>query len=607
MRINVADPNAAREDADWLRDLVGPQWVDQKLADREKEREQAGEGIERLLRTPTYPPVLEYLARVSDWIDQLRSGQPPVEDFMRFRYVVRVLRIVQRLEGGEAYLRDLVENRIRVRPTKADATREFWDQFFEAEAAVRWSQTGGRIRLGPPDGNPDLEVDIAMDSRTGRGLPVPVECWRSAKRFDHTEELSEVWLQIQSKLMEGVRSRGQLIKVNIRAHRRPSMDDITPLVERVWDLVERAPAPDAPAEPGAWVTGSALSEAFQVCVGIVGEMGLRIERDSLDNEFFDIGAEPGLSVLTKAMRESKDRHLFIDPCAFAFREDRNPSWIVQHVVEGFETKSRQLLERNEGALLGQDGTPEVVGGVALRIPNVRGGTLLHIDDAVRDRLQDTEHVAFAALFWEEGHENRRFVGMSGTEPMFEIEKGIRFQQYIIVNKSVGLPLGVSDSRTAVFGESPHRGVVVDPETGQMTDAQAPAFEIREPEELDASEWPPSENQVDLSRLDGRSDSFGMIIPEPEGLWSEPGDVLLKHIRFGQNDLRIVRDRYLNLRALRLGAGRMRDQVALDIRPFRRATKLLILVAWDEERWRLVVGTDKEGEQVAGTAPRGRYG
>lgn len=109
--------------------------------------------------------------------------------------------------------------------------------------------------------------------------------------------------------------------------------------------------------------------------------------------------------------------------------------------------------------------------------------------------------------------------------------------------------------------------------------------VADPEELTASEWPPSENQVDREKLDGRSDSFGMIIPEPEGLWEESGDLLLKQISFGKDDFRIVRDRHLNLRALRIGDGRFRDMVALDIRPFRGADKLMILVAWDETEWR----------------------
>lgn len=606
MRLNVADPEAARSAAEWLRETVGAEWVSEQLAERERARDQISGGIERLLRTPTYPPVVEWLARVDDWIDRLRSGQPPDETFVRFRYAVRVLRTAQRLEGGDAYLADLVENRIRVRPEKSAAPREFWDQFFEAEAAVRWSEAGGRVALGPPGGNPDLEVEIAHDPRTGRGLAVPVECWRSGKRFNHTDKLSEVWRQIQSKLTKGVRHRGQLLKVNIRAHRRPQMEDIDPLVERVWELADAAPAPDAPPHPGPWITESALSEAYQVCVGIVGETGLRIERDSLDNDFFDIAAEPGLSVLTKAMRESEDRHVYIDPCVFGFREDRNPRWIVEHVIDGFETKSRQLVEQNEGVVLGADGTREVLGGIALRIPNVRRGTLLQIDDAIREKVERAEHVALVALFWEEPHQNRSFLGMRGDEPVFEVEKGLQFQQYVIVGESNRLPLGLTDSRAAVFGEAPATGVVVDPETGEMTDAQAADTAATDPQELTASEWPPSENQADLEQLDGRSDSFGMIIPEPEGLWEESGDLLLKQISFGKNDLRIVRDRHLNLRALRIGDGRFRDMVALDIRPFRGADKLLILVAWDENEWRCVVGTPKEGKEVAGTAPRGRY-
>lgn len=98
----------------------------------------------------------------------------------------------------------------------------------------------------------------------------------------------------------------------------------------------------------------------------------------------------------------------------------------------------------------------------------------------------------------------------------------------------------------------------------------------------------------------------MIIPETEGVWEEAGNLLLKQVTFGKNDLCIVRDRHLNLRALRIGDGRFRDIVALDIRPFRGADQLLILVAWDEDEWRCVVGTEEEGEQVAGTAPRDRY-
>ena len=583
------DGPTVSDSAQLIRDLLDADELAARLREHVGDRPGRKKGIERLLRQPLIHPVIVYLSRTEQWLQQLREAQAPVEgDLFRFVWVAHVLRSIRSLSGADAFLEDLARN-IVARPTRA-TIRAFWDTLFEAEVATSWAASGYEMGFGPVSGNPDVYFE--RPSSSGEPLRFPIECWRCAKRYQYTERFEEIWTQLQTKLIRLMREQRLLLKVSIRAHRQPQTSDISPLLHEVARLAEMA------AKPSNWVTSDALEQAYQVSVGVVGPLGMRLHSEEIDNEYFDISAEPVLSLPIKATREPDGKHTWIDPCVLALRVDLNPNWMLDHVRESLSSKSQQIHERAKPLATDPETGREVAcGAVAIQLPRLSDGDLLAIDAMIREQLSTRHgHVSFVCLYCMEDFEAREVLDASADTT--EVKRGIRMVPYVIANPSPLLPTpGLQDSRSARFGSDPQRYHVVDQSTGQIAESIRAGSERDDLEEKMDGAWPPSLATDISQQLTPIEDGLGFVINDPEPLWKISGDLLLGQIPFGENVLRVVRDEYLNLRALRLGAGKIREHVALDIRPFRGARKLLVLVQWDKRTWRLGIGTEEEGEEV----------
>ena len=288
-----------RESVEALEAIFGKDWLSQQLVLRESRLPKPKGGIERTLASRVTHPIVEYARKASTWEDALSKGGPLHDaDLFRFVSVVQVLKLAGTLAGGEAFLSDLVSTCVHGRCTPT-TIRAFWDKIFEAEAAVIWSTSGYSIGFGTPGENPDFYFAFAGSTRAdqsqGTSIRVPVECWRASRASQHTETFEEVWRQLQVKLIRLVRERGRLLKVAIRAHRDPRLFDVGILVDEVKRL-----AYGLEAAHSAWATSSVLEEAFQLCVGDVGPRGMEVRGDHIGNEFFDISAEPPVTIYTKA-------------------------------------------------------------------------------------------------------------------------------------------------------------------------------------------------------------------------------------------------------------------------------------------------------------------
>lgn len=584
--------NQLIESSEWLTELIGADWVRGVLKERAEYLENVGKGIENLVQVPVFHPIVDYLAKIPHWRKEIENGHALPEEMLQFLYIARVLKKAISIQGGQCFVQDLVANRVRARLKKTSVAREFWDQFFEAETAVALSAERPQlIRFGPPYGNPDLELQIQLDCRPGQGDRVwsPIECWRSARAVEGTDAADRVWQQLVTELVRSMRLSGILLKVNVRAHRAPVQADVPILVERVWKLAKAAPEPEEPGRPSTWVTSSEIEKAFQISVGLVGKIGMTLNTSHIDNEFFDISAEPGCAILTKTTIDEKGDSHWIDPCVVGFHEDCDPRWNVRHILAGAKAKGRQLAHFNA-----TDSSIHIPGGVALRISPLHPSQLLQLDEKIRAWLSNTSQIGFVMLLWTEA---------DNVDLSLPFDPLIMVRRYFIVNENFQSTATITDTRATVFG-SQTSSTVVDPNTGQLTNNVVPEFEILEPEQM-PNEWPPRQNEEKDWAPDWRAYQVGVVIPLTEDFWKNPGDILLLSKRLGESELRLVRDRFLNLRSIRLGHGRLRDHIAMDLRAFVGALRLFVVLAWDEKTWRLGVGTTPENA-VYGEAPRNKH-
>jgi len=579
--------------------IVGKDWLSQQVVLREERVPTREGGIERTLASRVTHPLVEYARKVSTWQDGLSRGGPLHDaDLFRFVSVVGVLRHARTLAGGEAFLSDLVSSCVHGRCTPT-TIRAFWDKVFEAEAAVTWSTSGYTIGFGNPGENPDFYFlftrSQGSDQSQTTTVRVPVECWRASRASPHTEAFEEVWKQLQVKLIRLVRKRGRLLKVAIRAHRDPRLSDVEVLVNEVRRLAGGL----EDAQP-SWATSSVLEEAFQLCVGDVGPKGLEVRGDHIGNEFFDISAEPPATIYTKARADPDGSHVWIDPRVMALRVDVDPGWLVKHVIENFKEKSEQLRLRN--APVARDpatGGMVACGAVAIHVAPLPDQDLLALDQAIRaEMVQGHKHVSFVVLHMTAPALERSELETGSGK--FEVKAGMRAAPYVVTNADALVQARGLDSRAARFGQSRANLTVVDPSSGRLERVIGESDTVQTPL---LNTWPPQLANGLTRELNSVQDSVPLIVEEPGKLWTTPGDVLLAQISFGKNELRVVRDQFHNVRALRFGNGSLRDHVAIDIRPFRSASRLIILVSWDTNTWRLGVGSERDGDKVYGRVAR----
>lgn len=578
MRMNASSPEVVDDAVEIIQKWLGRDWVEEKV--RRRPKSPTGALVRRLLLRGPVHPIIELLSEVENWKKALESGRPPSNPDRYFSLLsaAHTIKAVAELEGGRAFREELRDRYVLARVSR-DNIEHFWNHMFEAEFALQWASKDVEVVMAPPGGNPDVL------QRSKHGPAVPVECYRLGDRGVHEEFTKQLELRIDRLC----RKTNRMLAVSIRCHRDPSAKDVNSVLAAVRDLLD-------PVESEAvtsWLTCSVVADSYQVCVRSMGSRDEGIRGTSIEDIPFDISAEPVLSLNAAGLVVEQGVIQFNDVWCAGVRLDwRTEQKGRDRILEGLERKAEQLKKSCGGS----DPEPMAAAGViALRVPRQEGRALLELDSAIRATFETRRwpHVAFVALSWAEPEE-----GAGSKVGVRYFGRTIRPYQVLNPYSALEIPPAL-DSRSNGFGPAVEAYTEVDPATGGMT---ARLGEPPEDIERTPGSWPPGAFE-ELGKLTGEKGHLTFQLTLTPEFWDQTGDLFLAHHRFGANQLRFVRDKFLNLRVLRFGPGGLRDHLCLDLRPWRGSERIHGEVTWKRRVFSAGLLFEPEGTWVWGRNKR----